>query len=56
MAWSSLTRAAFLRPELPIKYTAKPTGSRPYNTKVTNAPSTLPLLLVASAMAIIKAT
>jgi len=39
-----------------MKYSINPTGSIPYNTKVMIAPNTDPLVLVASAAAIMKAT
>jgi hypothetical protein len=47
---------ARLRAGEPMKYKTKPIGKTPYKTKVMRAPSKLPLLLVASATAIIKAT
>jgi len=40
----------------PITYPTIAMGSSPYRTKVKNAPITVPTGLVASAMAIIKAT
>jgi len=39
-----------------MKYSIRPIGISPYNTKVMQAPSTVPWLLVASATAIISAT
>jgi hypothetical protein len=39
-----------------MKYKIKPMGKTPYKTKVMRAPRRVPLLLVASATAIIKAT
>jgi hypothetical protein len=39
-----------------MKYRIKPIGKTPYNTKVMRAPRRVPLLFVASATAIIKAT
>ena len=47
---------ARLRPGVPMMYSKMPKGSKPYNTKVITAPSTVPLLAVASATAIIKVT
>ena len=55
---SACSRAlAFLRRMgEPSKYIKIATGSSPYNVKVTIAPSTLPVLLVASTTAIMTAT
>ncbi len=39
-----------------MKYMMSPTGSSPYSTNVTLAPSTVPVVLVASATAIIIVT
>jgi len=39
-----------------MKYKINPTGSSPYSTKVIPAPSSVPMGLVASATAIMKAT
>jgi hypothetical protein len=44
------------RAGVPITYITRPIGKRPYRTKVISAPSKLPVVLVASASAIIKAT
>jgi hypothetical protein len=40
----------------PIKYTTRATGPKPYRKNVTIAPRTVPFVLVASAIAIIRAT
>jgi hypothetical protein len=47
---------AFRRNGVPIRYTTKPMGSKPYSTKVMMAPRTLPCELKASAKAISKVT
>jgi len=47
---------ARLRAGVPMTYTTSVIGSAPYSTKVTTAPNTVPLKLVASATAIISAT
>jgi hypothetical protein len=39
-----------------MMYIRRATGPRPYNTNVTMAPSTVPVVLVASATAIIRTT
>ena len=44
------------RPGVPITYSTMASGNAPYSRKVNTAPSTVPLLLVASATAIIKST
>jgi len=47
---------ARLRAGAPIRYITTVTGSTPYSTKVMQAPSSVPLLWLASATAIISAT
>jgi hypothetical protein len=47
---------ARLRAGVPMMYSMSPMGRSPYSTKVMSAPSTVPLLLVASAAAIMSAT
>jgi len=47
---------AWARADAPSTYTTNPTGSMPYSKKVITAPSTVPVLLVASATAIINVT
>lgn len=53
-AWAA-ARLARRRAGEPMKYSIKPTGSSPYKTKVTPAPSSVPIGLVASATAIMNA-
>jgi len=57
-AHSACSRALRSRPRAGalMTYTTRPIGSAPYSTKVTSAPNNVPLLLVASATAIIRAT
>ena len=47
---------ARLRPGVPMMYIRSAIGTSPYNTKVTMAPSKVPVVLVASATAIIRTT
>ena len=58
-AGESMFLAAFLalrRAGAPMTYPTMPMGSNPYKIKVKKAPNAVPTGLVASAMAIIKAT